>query len=486
MNPPGHRRLQDASRHVWAAVTIRVAWELHGAGLRPSPALLDDARQHVLMSLPRSCGRLQAEELAGYFAAEYLERVQQGRYQRRPFDADALIPRPSWRERLLEGLDPVGEVVLRLVYGDGLTLQAVERLTRVDRVILDGARQGVRSAMRCVMAADQVERALDQDALDRLLERVARLPAADCQGGLEAARVDGRGHAERCPRCARGVRLIRAGVLSPSELTPRASEHQQVGVLALHLHPDARKHRKAVAEAFEPAAIRADEDALLIDLDRVNDHLAVLQQLALEGTPARHQIRGAQLRGEGRWTRAGLIGPVGSAAIEKTRERPWGEIDGCGVLPEPLPEPPGASRWWAAAAVACLAALLAGVFSLREPPREISYPVLGTVQSADDGLYARFDVADPAYLLVLARSGDQLRVVHASARSWDKAAYATGAGDFDLSVAADELLVATSSRPFSDVSAVLAAAAGPDAMDRAAERLVVDHEDADILVHSGI
>ncbi|MCP4809614.1 MAG: hypothetical protein GY913_28100 [Proteobacteria bacterium] len=464
-------------------MTIRVAWELHGAGLRPSPALLEDARAHVLMSLPRSCGRLQAEELAGHFAAEYLARVQEGRYQLRPLESEPVMPRPSWRERLIEGLDPVGEVVLRLVYGDGLSLQAVERLTRVDRVILDGAREGVRSAMRCVMAADDQPTHLDKAALDRVLERVARLPAADCQGGIEAATIDGRVHAERCPRCARGVRLIRAGVLSPSELQPRPVEYEQVGVLALHLHPDARKHRKAVAEAFEPAAIRADEDALLIDLDRVADHVSILHQLALDGTPARHQIRGALLRGEGRWTRAGLIGPVGTAAVEKTRERPWGEIDSCGTLPEPLPEPPGASRWWAGAAVACLAALLAGVFSFREPPRSIAFPVAGSIAETDDSLYARFDVSDDAYLLVLARTGSEMRVLHASGETWDKATYATGAGDFDLSVQADELLVATSSLPFDDVGPVLAAAAGPEALEQAADRLLVDHVDADIFLH---
>lgn len=473
----------ETARHVWSAVTIRVSWELYMAGVKASPAQLHEAREHVLLSLPRGANRSLAEELAGTFMEEWLGRVQSGRYRWRPPSSDPVVPRPSWRERLLEALDPICEVVLRLVYGDGLSLQDVERITGVDRVILDGAREGVRSALRCVMAEDDIGLLHpDRELLDRLLSRTARLPAADCQGGWEAAQSDGRSHAERCPRCARAVRLIRAGVLSPSELSPHGAKDStsKASVLALHLHPDARGHRKALVEAFGAAAIRADDDAVLVDPDRIDDHVALLAQLALEGTPARNHIRGALVSGPGRWTRAGLIGPVGAAAVERIRERPWSEIDGCGVLPEKLPEPPPAARWWAGAGLACLLAVLAGVFALRDVPPQPSFPVQADVARDGAFLDARLGLHDDAYLLVVARQGEELMLLHASDQPWDKARYATGEGDYSVSIDADELLVASSSTSFEDV-------------DMAAANLAVlalqvkaTHADADIHVATGI
>ena len=483
MHDPDSRTSIETSRFVWSAVTIRVSWELYMAGVKASPAVLHEARDHVLLSLPRGSNRSLAEELAGTFMEEWLGRVQDGRYRWRPPTADPLVPRPSWRERLLEALDPIGEVVLRLVYGDGLALTDVERITRVDRVILEGARGGVRSALRCVMAEDDVGLVHpESDLLDRLLSRVARLPAADCQGGWEAATPDGWLHAERCPRCARAVRLIRAGVLSPSEISPDNARDpsDQASVLALHLHPDARGHRKALVEVFGSAAIRADDDAVLVDPDRIDDHVALISQLALEGTPERSQIRGALVRGPGRWTRTGVIGPVGAAAVERIRERPWAEVDGCGVLPEKLPEPPPAARWWAGAALACMLAVLAGVFALRDVPPEPSYPVL--VEAIRDGalIEANLGVHDDAYLLVVARQGEEILLLHASEQPWDKARYATGEGDYSLAVEADEVLVASSAAAFDEV-------------DLAAANLAVmvlqiqsSHEDADIFVHTGI
>jgi hypothetical protein len=479
--------LHDPARHAWAAVTIRVAWELYAAGVRPTPGVLQDARDHVLLSLPRSCGRMQAEELAGYFTREYLDRVQRGRYQRRPMPEEPVAVRPSWRERLVEGLDPVGEVVLRLVYGDGLSLEAVERLTRVDRVVLSGAREGVRSAMNVVLQSDQLVHRLDEAVMDRLLQKVARLPAADCQGGQEVASTEARLHAERCPRCARGFRLVRAGMLSPSQLLPPPGEarpSEQVSVLALHLHPEARHHRRLLAEALEPAGLRADDDALLVDLDRLHDHVGLLHELAFAGTPGRSHLRGALVRGPGRWTRAGLIGPVGSAAIEATRSRTWGDVDGCGSLPEQLPESPRATRSWMGAGLACLLALAAGVGALHEPDPGPAYPLEAGFSSQDDAVSAQFDADDAAYLLVLARDGADLRVVHASERPWDKAVFATGAGDYRLYEAgAEQLLLATSAQPFGELEGLFSDATGSlDPLGSVAVKLVEQRPDAAVSV----
>lgn len=474
-------------RGLWSAVTLRVAWELYAAGIRPEGRNLDQARDHALMSLPQKCTRVQAEELASWFTREFAGRMRQGRYSSPPPPSSPLLPRPSWRDQLIEALDPVGEVVLRLVYGDGMSVDAVERLTRVDRVILQGAREGVRSGMRDVMRDDGVEILLSIEDLDAIVSRVARSPSADCRGGLEVAVPESWGHAEHCPRCARGVRMVRAGAMSPAELVAPAHRavrpRETITVLALHLHPDARHHRKVLAEHLAPGVLRADDDALLVDLDRIPDHVSVLQHLSLEGTPRREHIRGALVRGPGRWLPAGIIGPIGRAALEATRSRTWGEVDGCGTLPEVLPEPPTAARWWSAALVATLAALLAGLLVLREPTPEPAYPLQAYAAKDDGQLLVRFDTHDRAQLLVVADTPDGLQVLHASRSPWDKGVLATGNGDYQVRAPVRRLLIATSDLPFDDLPPLFAAAAGSSQpLADLEQRMRVVHPHADVVV----
>ena len=475
-------------RGLWSSVTLRVAWELYAAGIQPSGRNLEQAREHALMSLPAKCTRVQAEELAGWATREFVLRMTTGRYSCPPPPAQKLMPRPSWRDQLIEALDPVGEVVLRLVYGDGMNLDAVERLTRVDRVILQGAREGVRHALREVLCDDGVELLLDIDALDALLCRVARTPSADCRGGLEVAVPETWKHAEHCPRCQRGVRMVRAGVLNPQELI--APENRAVrpretaSVLALHLHPDARHHRAQLMEHLAPGVLRADDDAVMVDLDRVDDHVSVLHFLAEQGTPRREHIRGALVRGSGRWLPAGIIGPLPRAALEATRSRTWGDIDGCGQLPETLPEPPTAARWWSAALVATLAALLAGLMALRNPEPEPSWPIQAHGSHVDGQLTVQFDTPDPAQLLVVAHTPNGLELLHQSQSPWDKGALGTGTGDYVVEAAAFHILVATSDTAFDGVDELFAASHGtPDPMGELIERVRVLHPDADVVVH---
>lgn len=467
-------------------MTIRVAWELYAAGVRPSARILAEARQHVLLSLPSSFGRMQAEELAGTFTLEFLARVQKGRYRAPPRPRNEVTPRPSWRDRVLESLDPIGEVVLRLGYGDGLSLPQIERITRVDRAVLAGAQEGVRAALRQVATEDGVGCPHERDAFERLLSRVALLPSVDCRGGVEAASPLGMAHADRCPRCARGVRLIRAGVLAPSELVapevlPRT---EPVQVLCLHLHPDARHHRKGLVEALAPGAMRADDDAVFVDLDRIADHVAVLHHLALEGGPPRNHIRGALVRGAGVWSTAGLLGPVAGAAVEVVRSRQWGEVDGCGTLPEPLPDDPPAARWWVGAGVACAAAALAGLLAFQRPAPDPTFPVLASFETVDvDTVATRFDVSDQAFLLVVALQDGVLHTVHASDSVFDKADFATGAGDFRFEADGQRLLVASSATPFDTLGPALSAAAGaPDPLAELGVQLTQDRDDVDVRV----
>jgi hypothetical protein len=221
-------------------------------------------------------------------------------------------------------------------------------------------------------------------------------------------------------------------------------------VLALHLHPDARHHRKSLVDALGPGAMRADEDTLLVNLDQVGDHVSILHAQALEGAPGREQVRGAMVRGAGQWTPAGLIGPVGAAAVELTRARSWGEIDSCGTLPEPLPEPPTAARWWSAAGVAVLIAALLGLWTLRPEVQSPDLPVHGVFARDAEGVQVDFDTDDGAYLLVLAVDSDgSIRNLHQSTERWDKAEFASGDGRFAVADdQAERLLVASAATPF--------------------------------------
>ena len=152
---------------------------------------------------------------------------------------------------------------------------------------------------------------------------------------------------------------------------------------------------------------------------------------------------------------------MGSAAIEATRARTWGDVDGCGQLPDKLPESPKATRWWGGAAVACLAALAAGLGALHEPDPGPTYPLSAGYASQEAAVSARLDADAAAYLLVLARAGGDLRVVHASERPWDKAVYATGDGDYQLlEEDAEQLLLATSASPFGELEGLFSTATG--------------------------
>jgi len=475
-------------RGLWSAVTLRVAWDLYAVGIQPTGHNLEHARDHVLMSLPQKCTRVQAEDLTSWFTGEFVGRMLKGRYSSPPPPACPLLPRPSWHQQLIEALDPVGEVVLRLVYGDGMSLDSVERLTRVDRVILKAAREGVRAALRDAMTDDGVEILLKVDALDQLLCRVARTPSPDCRGGLSVAAPENWAHAEHCPRCTRGVRMVRAGVLSPSEVLPPHDRpirpRETITVLALHLHPEARFHRRALVEHLAPGVLRADDDAVLVNLDRIADHVSVLKHLALEGTPRREHIRGALVRGPGRWLPAGIIGPVGRAALEATRSRTWGEVDGCGSLPEPLPEPPTAARWWSAAMVTTLAALLAGLLATRQAEPEPAFPLQAHSQRIKGDLLMRFDTHDQAQVLIVASTPDGLALLHASHSPSDKGELATGSGDYLVRARARRLLVATSTEAFDDLEPLLIATAeSHQPLAELAERLAVLHPDLDFVVH---
>ena len=109
-----------------------------------------------------------------------------------------------------------------------------------------GSQEGIRAAMRSILEAEGVSLAhAEPRQIDLLLFRLALMAAPECSGGEEILRSDKRSHVERCPRCARGLRLIRGNQISPSDLMPPTDSWSEprTSVLALHFHPDARQKR---------------------------------------------------------------------------------------------------------------------------------------------------------------------------------------------------------------------------------------------------
>lgn len=452
--------VEEPRTRLWLPVTVRVAWELLLARERVHPAVLASAREHVLRCLPDGVGADEAEVMAGPLVRDYLERLRHHRYSRPTQDQDPSLSAPrAWRDRLFDTTDPIGDAVLRMHYGDSLSLEEVERHAAVDLGLLEAAQEGLRETMRSIAASDgQPVDDWSVGRIDALLYRVATLAGPNCPGPVGLLSEAGREHAGRCPRCSRAVRLIRQGVLSPADLFIPEGEPQipagQLNLLALLLHPDARKHRRLLVAALGDSAMPAGQDAWLIPADQVALLTPRLAELAEQGTPARHQLRGAVVAGPGRIVRGVLLGPVPVAAIEEARSRPWSEIDGVGELPATLPPPPRATAWWLGAAGLTALTVLAGTLTLREPAPEPLYPL--EVRWQADG--ARFDADDLARVDVVVLDGGGLRVREA-ALGPEKGRYATGEGDYFLPAAGGRLLLISSEDGVANLQGLVAGVA---------------------------
>jgi hypothetical protein len=426
----------DSVRNVWGPVTIRVAWVLYRAGHSPAQHLVA-AREHVLLSLPKDVHATQAEELAAFFTKEYLDRRIRGNYRQQEMESCGVEPQYRWRDRLLESLDSLGELVFRLGYGDALSLDQIAETTKTDAGILSSSKIGIRSALRAILEQEGVAIARsDNNQLDLLIARLALLAPSDCAGGEEILRSDKRSHVERCPRCIRGLRLIRANQIVPSDLNPPTDRWNppHTSVIALHFHPDARQRRAGVLSALNDRALFADDDTLLIDPDHVPDLSEQIWDLLLHGKPAKHQLRGSLARGSGRWSEGALLGPVAGAAMKRTRSQQWGVIDSLDELPEPLPEPPSPARWWLAALFVTLLAILGGVLALRTPDPQATYPLTAEFRTQNETATTRFDAHDQAYLAIISQGLLGLRIEHVSAQAADKGSLGTGEGDYQLLV----------------------------------------------------
>ena len=464
----------SAARRHWSAITIAVAWELARREHRVRPAALAAARDHATWRLSPTASLAECEAVASAAARDFLDR-RGGVYAAYAPDPDAeLLPGPAWRDAVLGSVTPLHEAVFRLHYGDGVPLEELARRLEVDASWVRAAREAVRELVRVVVAEDGVStEGWAPERLDRLAGRVALAAGDRCPGPGGLGTDLGRAHAETCPRCARALRLLREGVIAAADLFAPPVEHRvppgPSEFLALSLHVDARAALRSLAAAL-PGFVRVDADTLVGPAS--DAAVETIRSAAREGAPRRAQVRVVRATAPGRLAEDPVAGPaVVGPAVERLREllgaMPWGEARGVDPLPETLPAPPSAARWWAAAALVLGLASVAGVVATRPPP---SAPAVELVASRA-GSEVIFDTSDRAYVDVASLTSAHSEVLFHSTRPADKAALATGDGRFRVPADTRPVLVVSAAEELVDLPAIVAVAADmADARQRVADR----------------
>jgi hypothetical protein len=450
-------------------------------------------REHVLVSLPAIPSPSGIEAAADLFVQEYLERARSGRYKgplqpvrEPPVDV-------AWRRLVEEACDPTVLAVFRLRYGDGAAPAQVMRTCGLDAGTFQAVLEGLREVVR-EEAQSRGMPSLPPGAADALLERVAAAAGDDCPPASDLAALVGTPakppHAEHvggCPRCARTVRLLRAGLLAPSDLDPPSPfppPAPEIGLLALHLHPQGRAHLASLAAALGSGARTVGEDSLLVDLGRGDAWRDVLLQRIRMGLPARDHIRGAVVRGPGRWTSRAVLGPAPLTALETSRARTWGEVEGIPLLPDPLPRPPSVARLWTGAILIGLLAALAGVWLLAGRDRGTRWEIDARGDLGGGAVRVRFDVDDQAFIDAYDLGPHGVRPVLRSAVAADKVAIATGDGDFEVvsfGSFGNGVVVVSSAEALPDLQEVLGGLSGSD-REAVVDRIRALRPDADVVV----
>jgi len=231
------------------------------------------------------------------------------------------------------------------------------------------------------------------------------------------------------------------------------------------------------------SAVYADDDTLLLDPSLFDSLSELLWELAQEGTPARHHIRGAVAKGPGAWSSTGLLGPVATKVIELTRSRQWGEIDTIGPLPETLPGPPPAGRWWFAAFLTTLIAALAGLLVMTSEVSDAAFPIQSEYIVSQDSVSVTFDLHDDALVAVIVQGVGGLETIHQSNNPVDKGQYATGLGDYRLSVDSPRIMLISSPSPLDSLGEMVAVASGAVApMDSLDTQLTTRYPEVDVSI----
>lgn len=478
----------DTADLSWGPVTVRVAWTLLTCGVAIKPEILNDARDHVWFHLDPTTPVSVAEDRAEQLVRAFIGRAR-GRPVDEPWPQDLDMPlSPRWRSRLTGSLAPLAAWVLRLHYADGVDLQRVAARTGEDLLAVEAAREGLREVVRRAAADDGVP--LDgwsEARLDRLMHRLACMAPDGGPSLLEV--VEGR-HPDwsaHCVRSARALTLVQRGLLDKAQLLPPPSGGRPtdtITVVALHFQREIRGQRRALAKEISAIAVPLGDDMLLVDGADLEQVREVLVLAAEVGAPNRDQLRGAVLRGPGRWSRHGIIGPVYDQAASALRAVPWATVEGLGELPPPLPEPPSARNAWVAVAMLAAVAFVLISASLRPLVPSAVHPLEVESTPGRGGVWVSFDVDEEAYVVVVRAHEHELEVLLDSQHPADKVAWATGDGSYRLHTPhseGDGLLVASSSAAIADLPALIEAARKTeDPIEALATALEGDDHGADV------
>ncbi|MBM4389574.1 MAG: hypothetical protein FJ090_00520 [Deltaproteobacteria bacterium] len=461
--------LENAARRHWAAITVAVAWELARCQSKVRAPLLEAAREHALWRVGADASLAEAEAVAAAAARDYLDR-RAGKYA--PFvddPDDGILPDPRWREAVLGSVTPMHEAVFRLHYGDGVPLESVARKLEVDLSWVRPAREAVRELVRAVVAEDGIStEGWAAERLDRLVTRVALAAGDRCPGPGGLATELGRAHAEECPRCGRALRLFREGVVAPADLFPPPNEipvpPAAQRLVLVELHPDQRRHARALDAALT-TFVRVDPDTLVGPPGEAAH--AALVELALEGKPPRAALRVASAAVPGALRDGVVIGHVLARLRELARTLPWGEVRGVEPLPDPLPPPPSAARWWATAGLLVTFAVGAAVLATRPAEQGARFELAGA-RVVDTVV---FDTSDEAYVDVAAIGPGHAELLFHSTTPSEKAAIATGDGRFRLPADSRAILLVSAGEELRDMAEIVAAASSAeDARRRVRDR----------------
>lgn len=450
---------------VWTAVTVRVAWTLMMRGARVTPPVLKDARDHALLTLGAGVAVDEAEHLAGPLTAEYLSRVAGNPIRRiRTETSDLDVVHEGWRRGLAPALDPVADAMLRLHFGDGMAVEAVSTTAAINKEQLDDAKERLRSLVRTMAEGAGVPAQGWPDAkVDQLLTRLANTAEPGCPQPMDVLSDRNRTHVDACPRCSRAVRLIRGGVIAPSDLIPAADSGGAVSTTTaavILLHPDARRVQKKLTKALGQGAVRVAPDAWLMSSGELGAQGDSIRRLVSDGVVPRHHLRGAVVTGNGRWSGGTLLGPIAVDAIETARSRPWAEVDGMGELPPPRPAPPSPAKWWVTAGAMGVMAVIAGVGVMGPQEALPNVPIQANFIAVEDGWEVTFDADDLAVIDVVSLASGGLTIVHRDIRS-ARGQWATGDGSYRMYVPDESMAILASEHGLDDLP-LLVEQAGSD------------------------
>ena len=477
----------DVAVHGWAAITVRVAWTLLAMRVRPRAEVLRDARDHVLYHLLPNTSVARAEDLADHLTRAFVHQAR-GECAEDRWPQDIAMPlSPRWRRAVDEAARPLSAAVFRHHYGYNRSLEELEARLQVDRIALEGARGGLREIVRGVAREDGIS--LDswsKERLDRFLRRLAAFSVHDGPPLVEVAEGCHQEWIARCPRCDRTARLARAGVLTSDDLLPTllgARPSGRVKVLAVHLHPDAKRCLPLIVKEVGGHVMTRGDDLALFDITHDDAALEVLRMATEVESPHRDFVRAVIVEGPGRWSSHGLLGELAEQATQRVRAQSWGMSDGIGELPVPLPPPTSPRSWWLVVAALALAALGSMWFALSPGPPSVDHPLDAAFTRGRGGIWVQFDAPEQARVTLVQQRGGELEVVIRGADAEARRPYATGDGAYRLHTMAQGVLVASSAEEVEAIEQLVADAGASDApLDRVAEAIAEHQPGADIRV----